>query len=472
MADGPYLYRFARDLRLEDHAGLAAAAVHGAVVPVLVIDRSLEERIARSPRRAAYFCGAVRDLDEALRARGSALIVRRGPAGPAIKHLAHAIGASGAAWSASYEGDAVARDTRLQSELEESGLRAEIVHDAPAIAPDEIGAEHAGYRAFAPYFARWCDLPLVPEHAVPARFFQTELRSEPLPLPNEFGAHEREIAAGSTHAQAALDRFMRECAVQYALAANVPADERTSHLSAHLSFGAISGRSVVRAIRERFDDPFLLAEERVSLRRFHRALAMRDFFLQLSWFHPQTAVEPLQEKMHGFAFERTHPALDAWRGGRTGYPLVDAGIRELHATGWMHPHVRAVAASFLCYDLGVDWKVGCDEWERWLIEDDPALAVGNWQWIAGVGADMAQYPRIYNPERQRKRFDPSGVYVRRWVHELQHLPVGVWNGARDHDQLSLDLFAAEPYPRPVVDHDVVARAYLNRYKEFLGAPSR
>ncbi len=144
------------------------------------------------------------------------------------------------------------------------------------------------------------------------------------------------------------------------------------------------------------------------MRLFLRALAHRDFFLQLSWFHPQTRNEPLQEKMRGFTSERSHPALDAWRAGTTGYPLVDAGIRQLHATGWMHPHVRAVAASWLCFDLGVDWRVGRDEWDRWLIEDDPALATGNWQWIAGVGADMAQYPRIYNPERQRRRYDPGG----------------------------------------------------------------
>ena len=121
----------------------------------------------------------------------------------------------------------------------------------------------------------------------------------------------------------------------------------------------------------------------------------------------------------------------AWRAGSTGYPLVDAGIRQLHATGWMHPHVRAVAASWLCFDLGVDWRIGREEWDRWLIEDEPALATGNWQWIAGVGADMAQYPRIYNPERQRRRYDPAGAYVRRWVHRsCNDVPLESWYGRR------------------------------------------
>ena len=177
------------------------------------------------------------------------------------------------------------------------------------------------------------------------------------------------------------------------------------------------------AVRERLGDPFLLAEERFSLRLFLRALAQRDFFLQLGWFHPSSESEPLQEKMRDFGSRVPTPL---WmRGERAGpaYPLVDAGIRQLHETGWMHPHMRSVAASFLCFDLGVDWRSGRDEWDAWLIEDDRALSTGNWQWIAGVGADMAQYPRIYNPEKQRRRFDPSGSYVRRWVHELAHVPV-------------------------------------------------
>ena len=134
----------------------------------------------------------------------------------------------------------------------------------------------------------------------------------------------------------------------------------------------------------------------------------------------------------------------------------------------MHPHVRAVAASWLCFDLGVDWRIGREEWDRWLIEDDPALATGNWQWIAGVGADMAQYPRIYNPERQRRRYDPAGTYVRRWVPELQHVPLESWYGRRsDSPQLALALYAADAYRKPAIDHGVAARAFLRRYRAFI-----
>jgi deoxyribodipyrimidine photo-lyase len=474
MADGPFIYRFTRDLRLEDHAGLTAAGARGAVLPLLVIDRTLEERLARSPRRAAFFCAAVRALDAELAERGSRLVVRRGPPGTTIKNVAHATGATGVAWSAAYDGVSMQSDQRLQSELEEAGLSALLVHDAPAIPPEETSAARSiagvGYRAFAPYYETWRELvPASHEHPLLVRFAESDLRSEAPPTPSEFGAGDRGAEAGAATARRLFEKFLQESAIQYLVAAHVPSDDRTSHLAAHLSFGTISARTIVRATRERLEDPFLLSEERLSLRAFLRAIAHRDFFLQLAWFHPETYDEPLQEKMRGFAFARSHPALDAWRGGKTGFPLVDAAIRQLHETGWIHPHARAVAASFLCFDLGVDWRVGRDEWDRWLVENDPAIATGNWQWIAGVGADMAQYPRIYNPERQRRRYDPDGAYVRRWVHELERLPMANWPTDGSSAQLSLELFPSDSYPPPVVDHERAAREFLARYRAFVSA---
>ena len=468
----PFIFRFTRDLRLDDHAGLVAAASHGPILPVLVIDRALEASLSHSARRAAFYCAAVHALDASLRERGSRLIVRRGPLGASLRNVARASGAGGVAWGASYDGAGIQADERLQSDLEEAGLRAAIVHDAPAIGPEDIvqaraAHEGAGYRAFAPYFDVWRTIE-VASYEVPlfVRFARSDLQSEPLPAPNEFGAAERAIEAGAGVARDALRSFLQDSVTQYALTMNVPSEDRTSHLSAHLSFGTISARSVVRATNARAEDPFLLAEERASIKLFLRSLAQRDFFLQLSWFHPHTQSEPLQEKMAAFTFARTHEGLDAWRGGRTGFPLVDAGIRQLHETGWMHPHVRAVAASFCCFDLGVDWRVGRDEWDRWAIEDDRALATGNWQWVAGVGADMAQYPRIYNPERQRRRFDPTGAYVKRFVPELAQRPLATW-GVRDERQLSLDVFAAAAYPSPILDHEAAARAFLARYRAHL-----
>jgi deoxyribodipyrimidine photo-lyase len=473
MAERPFLYCFSNDLRLEDHAGLAAAAARGEVLPLLVVDDVLERRMRLSPLRAAFFCGAIAALASELEDRGSTLIVRRGARAKVVKSLAAEVDAQGAAWGASYDAAGIERDRRLQSELEEAGLSALAVHDAPAIPPEESlsaqGARGAGYRAFAPYFDRWSSLGVASyEHPLLLRFARFKGEREPLPAPSDFGSAHESAASGPVRARRRFERFLSERAGQYASAGKVPGDDGTSELSAHLSFGTISARSIVRAVRERLGDPFAVAEERISLKVYLRSLARRDFFLQLSWFHPRTNGEALQEKMHGFAFSKAHAALEAWREGTTGQPLVDAGIRQLLKTGWMHPLVRAVAASFLCFDLGVDWRVGRDYWDELLIEDDPALATGNWQWIAGVGADMAQFPRIYNPERQRRRYDPAGVYVRRWIPELRHLPAAAWHGRpADPSQLALALFDGTAYPAPVVKHEPAARAFLERYRAFV-----
>ncbi len=473
MTNAPFIFRFTHDLRVEDHAGLVQAAAHGEVLPVFVIDRAFEARMARSPRRAAYAVAALSALDRALRERGARLIVRRGTAAAILKQVARASGARGVAWTARYDGAGAQADDRLRSELEEAGLRALVVHDAPAIAPEETAAARPsggnGYRAFVPYFEVWRTLAVAAFDApLLVRFAATDLQSEPLPQASEFNASGGASAVAALDVREGLMRFLAGAALQYASGMNVPSLDGTARLSAHLSFGVISARSVVRATRKRLEDPFLLSEERASLRIFLRSLAMRDFFLQLAFFHPYADNEPLQERMRAFTFARSHRALDAWRAGTTGFPLVDAGMRELHETGWMHPHVRAVAASFLCYDLGVDWRVGRDEWDRYLVEDDPALATGNWQWIAGVGADLVQYPRIYNPDKQRRRFDPNGAYVKRYVHELAAVPVAAWDGAHAREgQLSLALFAHDDYPQPVVDHDEAARAFLARYRAFV-----
>lgn len=466
---GRAIFAFAHDLRLSDHAGLSAAGRFGDVVPVLVVDAALSDRLSRSPRRAAFYCAAVSALADSLRARGAGLIVKRGPSGPVLRGLARSAGAGTVVWSVGYDSKSVRAARDLQSTLEEAGLRALAVHDAPVIPPEESAAAHRegdGYRAFVPYHARWRTLEPAAYPSSP-HFVTLDLPTDGLPSPAEFGAGAAcERAVSEAAAAAACARFLEIMVLGYAAGRNAPAADATSHLSADLAFGTIAARSVVAAVRERARDPFLLTEEKSALRLFLRAFALRDFFLQLAWFTEELGETPLQPKMRGFRFARTHPQLEAWRSGRTGLPIVDAGIRQLHATGWMHPRVRAIAASFLCFDLGVDWKVGRDEWDRWLTEDAPALATGNWQWIAGVGADLAAYPRIYNPLKAARRFDPSLAYIRRWIPELALQPDDAIldpYARRAARQLGLDLFGPQQYPAPILEHEQAARDFLARY---------
>jgi deoxyribodipyrimidine photo-lyase len=405
-------------------------------------------------------------------------VVRRGPVAATARRLARECGAGAVVWGAGYDAESARIDRELQSAIEERGLHATIVHDAPAVPPEETSAARSaggsGYRSLAPYLAVWSSAP---RPVIEARvvFAEAALPSEPLPEPGHFGAaSEATPEASEAAARATLEAFLDGRGLQYATSRNVPSAAGTSRLSAHLSFGTIAARTVLRRVDERAADPFLLAEERLALRAFARSLARRDFFLQLSWFFEQDDAA-LQPKMRGFTFGRSHPALDAWIEGRTGYPLVDAGMRQLRATGWMHPLARLVAASFLCFDLGVDWRVGRDAWDRWLVEDDPALATCNWQWIAGVGADLAAYPRIYNPQKQARRFDPDAAYVREWLPELAGLPASdvfepVARGSRP--QLMLPLFDGNAYSAPVVDHATAARSFLRRYVDFTRADVR
>jgi deoxyribodipyrimidine photo-lyase len=467
------LFLFTRDFRLEDHAALREAARHGEVVPAFVFDASASERLARNARRAAYYCGALGSLETALAARGARLICRRGPLVSTVKRLARSTGASSVVWSAAY--DAVSRDRgrRLQSALEEAGLRASIVHDAPAVPPETTAAARAdegglGYRALAPYLAAWEAQARVPVGG-PVRFAAPDVASDPLPLAVEFDARAAEEAPSEARALRALEAYVAGPALRYSSARNVPGGEPTSRLAADLAFGTLAARTVLARVDERLRDRFLLAEERFALRAFVRSLGRRDFFLQLAWFFEDAPDEALQARMRRFPFATRHPQLEAWREGRTGYPFVDAGIRQLRETGWMHPRARLVAASFLCFDLGVTWRVGRDEWDRHLIEDEPALATGNWQWIAGVGADLAQFPRIYNPRKQARALDPRGAYVRRWIPELAGLPdADVLDppASSRRAQLSLPLFDCIAYPAPVVEHEAAARAFLRRYTAY------
>jgi deoxyribodipyrimidine photo-lyase len=455
-------------LRVEDHLGLAEAARYGEVVPVLVLDPVRSAHLCASPRRAAYYCAAVGALDAAIRARGGRLIVRRGATAATLRSLARGIGAETVAWTIRYDAKEIRADRDVQAALEESGIRVLAVHDAPAVPPEDLALVHRsgdGWRAFVPYFERW--RTLIPVDAPPpVHFSRVEVASEALPVPAEFGARDGEAGPVSPAAAAEkLAAFLNGPILGYGVARNVPDAGATSELSAELSFGMISARSAVRGACARANDPFLLIEETTAVRLWLRALAQRDFFLQLGWYNDALDEAPLQEKMRRFAFARTHPQLDAWRSGTTGFPLVDAGVRELRATGRMHPRVRAIVASFLCFDLGVDWRVGRDEWDRLLIEDDPALATGNWQWVAGVGADLAAYPRIYNPVKQAHRFDPAAGYVRRWIPELAGLPdATIFERGERQPQLSLPLFGARRYPAPILDHEAAARAFLARYR--------
>ena len=407
-------------MRVEDHLGLAEAAQLGEVVPVLVLDPARSARVCAPRPPGGVLLRAVAALDAAIRRP-------RRPADRAPRrdrgHAAFArarVGAETVAWTRPLRRQEIRADRDVQAALEESGIRASWPCTMrrscrPKTCARAIAAATAGARS-SPYFERW--RTLIPT----GRGARRALRA----------CRDRERSAAGAGRVRRPSNAMWRCPRRRPRRRSWPpfstarssvrrraqrARRRRDLGTLGRVFRSASCRRAARCaarVRAR-GDPFLLWRGTTARALWLRALAQRDFFLQLGWYNDALDEAPLQEKMRRFAFARTHPQLDAWRSGTTGFPLVDAGIRELRATGRMHPRVRAIAASFLCFDLGVDWRVGRDEWDRFLIEDDPALATGNWQWVAGVGADLAAYPRIYNPVKQAHRFDPAAGYVRRWI---------------------------------------------------------
>ncbi|MBX6421192.1 MAG: deoxyribodipyrimidine photo-lyase [Nevskia sp.] len=453
---------FRRDLRLADNAALCAAlAHHTQVLPVFVWAPEEEARWAPGAASRVWLHHSLTALDRALRARGSALILRRGPSLNSLLALARESGARAVYWNRLYEPAVVARDTALKSALRAAGLAAES-HPGHALAEPWELKTSAGtpYRVFTPFWraldAHWRARFAAGRAPRPApRAIPSPNRSpESLPLPAlELLPRVRWDRApiahwqpGETGAQARLREFLDRALAHYRRERDFPAVPATSRLSPHLHFGEISPWTVVWQVQTaQVADPRLDSAEAEG---FVRQLGWRDFAHHLLYHFPHTQDEPLDPAFADFPWAR--PAdytaeLAAWQRGSTGIPIVDAGLRELWATGYLHNRVRMIVASFLTKHLLVPWQEGARWFWDTLFDADLANNTLGWQWVAGCGADAAPYFRIFNPVLQSKKFDPEARYLKRWLPELQAL-----NG----EALHAPWLAPSPpgaYPPPICD---------------------
>ncbi len=378
-----------------------------------------------------------------------------GPPSSALVEAARRLGATTVHSSRSYARSERAVEEAVAQALRSAGVawhghKGDVVHEPEAVAERKQSAGE-GYRVFPPFAAAWQTL----EVAVPSGDSPPTGRDD---QPGAFPAYDESFAVqpGEAPALAALEKFTTARAADYATSGAYPARDGTSNLAPYLRFGCISPRTVYHAIARRSAFSWTLAQERSSMAMFLRQLALRDFFTQLAFYVPEVHDEALQEKMRSFAWSSDAAALQAWLEGRTGYPLVDAAMRQLREQGLVHQRAAIVAASFCCFDLGLDWRLGRSAWMREHLAADEALCDGNWQWLAGVGSDQAAYPRIYNPEKQARQFDAQAVYVRRWIPELRKLPTAAalapWRMDKQH-QIELNFFTPQQYPQPIVEHE-------------------
>jgi len=454
-----------RDFRLSDNPALHAAR---SLAKTVYAAFCLDELEGLNPRQRAFAVGSLVQLRSEIEKSDATVSALGGTPSGALLAACKRLGAVAVVAARSY--DAAARD--VESEVERALLgegieliRApgDVLHE-PEIVAERKRAADGGYRVFPPFYDAWRALK------VGEPLSQT-LPNGRDPQPGAF-PDVPDVAEPKPGERAASDqqrRFVSARAASYAFMGAYPAADGTSKLSAYLRFGCLSPRALHRAVHERMAKSWTLAPERAAMTEFLRRLALRDFFMQLAYFEPRMHDEPLQAKMRGFPYAQDERLLSVWREGRTGYPLVDAAMRQLAASGYVHQRAATCAASFCCFDLGLDWRAGRDVWMSELLAADPALCDGNWQWIAGVGSDQAAYPRVYNPITQSRLIDPQSVYVRRWVRELAKLPTGAaltpWALSRQQ-QTELGFFTPEQYPPPVVDHRSAARAMLSKYQSF------
>ncbi|MEQ9554239.1 MAG: deoxyribodipyrimidine photo-lyase [Rhodospirillales bacterium] len=438
---------FRRDLRLADNPALARAAAMGRpVVPVFVLDDVTPGLRAPGGASCWWLHHSLAALADDLAALGGHLILRRGPAGAVLDALIAETGADTVLWNRCYDKGSVARDTAVKAGLRARGLQAESFNGSLLTEPWEITTKAGGGYKVYTRFWQACRAAGDPPPPVPAPGAlaapETWPRSDDLAdwgltprSPDWAAGFSGHWMPGSAGAMDRLDHFLDGAVTDYADRRDFPARPATSGLSPHLAWGDIGPRQAWQAAMRR-------APAGRGRETFLKELVWREFAHHVLHHFPDLAERPMDAKFDAFPWMPDVGLLAAWQQGRTGYPLVDAGMRELWATGTMHNRVRMVAASFLVKHLLQPWQAG----EAWfwdtLVDADPASNPFNWQWVAGCGADAAPYFRIFNPALQAQKFDKDREYLRRWVPEL----------------------GTDDYPPPIVDHKGARERALAAFK--------
>lgn len=474
---------FRRDLRLDDHAALHYALKHCARVwCVFVLDRDiLDPLLARglqADRRVAFILASLRALDAALRAAGGGLIVRHARAAEALPALARELDAEAVFANHDYEPSARARDAAVAAALAAQSRALFHFKDQVVFEEDEIlNGQGRPFGVFTPYKNAWLktlqpfDLRPYPVAPYLGALAPADGHAGPLPSLAALGFAPTNLAAlplppGSEGAHALFDDFLARLG-DYGRRRDFPALRGPSYLSVHLRFGTISIRTLARAAHEA---ALRGGADADGAAVWLSELIWREFYFMILHHHPQVA--------QGRSF---HPAYDAirwldgpladdyfaaWRDGRTGYPLVDAAMLQLAQSGYMHNRLRMVSASFLCKDLGIDWRRGEQLFADRLNDFDLAANSGGWQWASSSGCDAQPYFRIFNPVTQSQKFDPQGRFIRKYLPQLAALPDkylhAPWT-APDDVLAAARVRLGETYPRPIVQHDVARRQTLERY---------
>jgi deoxyribodipyrimidine photo-lyase len=467
-----------RDLRLADNQALSQAMELGdQVLPVFVLDPHLLDSSYAGTRRIAFLMEGLRVLDADLRERGSRLIVREGEPGHVMRQLCDEQSVMAVVGEKDVSPYAVARDKRVERLLD--SVAVEFV-EGVAIRPVGSVRKEDGspYTVFTPYSRRWKEnarldsadlLPAPTRIDTPSDIESASILQVNGEPPDDDVELDEAWQAGESAASSRLSAFTDGASPLihgYRANRNRPDLDATSSLSPYLRFGMISARAAAVAAYEAMADAPSDAA-RGGAETWLNELIWRDFYINILVEFPHVRSGSFRPEYDAISWANDESDFEAWRLGRTGYPFVDAAMRQLLAIGWMHNRTRMVVASFLVKDLLIDWRWG----ERWfmqqLLDGDPANNNGGWQWTAGTGTDAAPYFRIFNPISQGKKFDPDGVFVRKWVPELADVPTSAihepWK-LTPLEQTAAGCLLGEDYPQPIVDHGWARKRTLDAYK--------
>jgi deoxyribodipyrimidine photo-lyase len=475
----PSLVWFRHDLRLADNPALKAALKRGGpVIPVFVWAPKEEEPWPPGGASKWWLHRSLAALDRDLRRIGLRLIFRTGPTMDSLHRLAEETAASAVFWNRRHEPVIRTRDNAVDKSLRAAGVHADSFNGALLHEPWAIQNQSGKpFQVFTPFWKHCLTLPeptkpLPAPRQIPAPSrWPASLRLEDLqlePVPDWAGGLRASWQPGTEGAAKQLSRFLKDAFADYANSRNEPALRGTSRLSPHLHFGEISPRQIWHAVKRANDASEATKSKRGALlqHQFLTELGWREFSHHLLYHFPHTDTKPLRAEFERFRWRSNSDWLRAWQRGQTGYPFVDAGMRELWTTGWMHNRVRMVVASFLVKDLLLPWQEGGRWFWDTLVDADLAQNTLGWQWTAGCGADAAPYFRIFNPTSQGQKFDAAGKYIRRWVPELAALP-DEWlhqpHAAPERVLADAGVLLGKTYPRPIVSHTIAREVALEVY---------
>ncbi|MCH9612810.1 MAG: Deoxyribodipyrimidine photo-lyase [Chlamydiia bacterium] len=448
------LFIFRRDLRLEDNTGLNYALKESKrVIPCFIFTpEQIEKNAYRSDGALQFLIESLEELDSELKKKGSKLYLFYGKPDEVVKRLIKEMKLDGVVFNRDYTPYSIKRDNAIERICKQQKIEFASFDDVLLVPPEESGkANGEPYTIFTPFFKTNSKHGVQnPKRIVRGSFYKGNIQSaKPHSLFNKLLPQRYEQVKGGRKAAMKILANLKKFSAYHSMR-DFPAKEGSTQFSPHLKFTTVSPREVYHAIRSKLGKSSELI----------RALYWRDFYTQIAYFYPEVFGHAFQKKFDKLPWENNRSKFKKWCEGNTGFPIIDAGMRELNETGLMHNRVRMIVASFLIKHLHIDWRWGEKYFAQTLIDYDPAVNNGNWQWVASTGCDAQPYFRIFNPWLQQKRFDPDCEYIKKWVPELNQLEPKVIHSwfKEDRPKNGVD------YPRPMLVHETESKKALAAYK--------